>query len=104
MKYQLVLQWPYNDISDYDELIAYENLLNEKLSSHLGEVDGHDWGSGEMNIFLFTNDPMQAFESCRGLICSPLIESGLSAGYREINGEEYVRLWPPASIEPFAVK
>ncbi len=104
MKYQLVLQWPYTGISDYDELIVYEYLLNEKLPSHFGEVDGHDWGSGEMNIFVFTDSPMQAFESCRALICSPLIESGLSAGYREVNGEEYIRLWPPDSIEPFAVK
>jgi hypothetical protein len=104
MKYQLVLQWLYNDISDYDELIAYEDLLNERLSSHLGEVDGHDCGTGEMNIFVFTDNPRQAFESCRTLICSQLMESGLSAGYREINGEEYIRLWPPASIEPFAVK
>jgi hypothetical protein len=57
-----------------------------------------------MNIFMFTDKPMQAFESCRKLIYSPLIELGLSAGYREENGEEYIRLWPPDSIEPFTVR
>ena len=60
MKYQLILQFPFSTLEDYDALV----VLEESLSKHLAncaDVDGHDAGSGEMNIFLLTDDPVQAF-------------------------------------------
>lgn len=50
MKYQLVLQWPASSIKDYDAMIEAENALIENLSA-ANDVDGHDVGSGEVNIF-----------------------------------------------------
>ena len=53
MKYQLVLQLPASSIKDYDEMIELEETIIKGIGS-LGKVDGHDAGSGEMNIFILT--------------------------------------------------
>ena len=44
MKYQLILQFPFSTLEDYDALV----VLEESLSKHLAncaDVDGHDAGS-----------------------------------------------------------
>ena len=50
MRFQVVLQWPAHSLNDYDEMIAVEDYLIAKLSEQ-SEVDGHDFGKGETNIF-----------------------------------------------------
>ena len=50
MKYQVVIQWPASSIADYDTIIGIESFLIDHLSS-ASEIDGHDAGSGEMNVF-----------------------------------------------------
>ena len=59
--YQLVLQFCGDSLQDLDELIALEDELIEQLGDS-ADVDGHDVGSGETNIFIFTSDPKQTFE------------------------------------------
>src|SRR6476469_7499562 len=103
-KYQLVLQWPNTDPTDFDHLIYLENTLETRLSRRLGRVDGHDIGSGEMNIFIFTDKPAKTFAECRSLIRSSRLVTGLSAAYRPVDGEEYTRLWPEAAAAPFSIK
>ena len=34
----------------------------------VGIVDGHDFGSGEMNIFVHTDNPKSAFEKIKALV------------------------------------
>ena len=51
MKYQLVLQFQAESVQEFDELAVLEDLLVENLPSH-SVVDGHDIGSGELNIFV----------------------------------------------------
>jgi len=41
-------------------MIALEEDLIEKLGDS-ADVDGHDMGSGERNIFIFTSDPVRTF-------------------------------------------
>jgi hypothetical protein len=57
--HHLVLQFAANPLRDYDELVA----LEEQLVAALGEseVDGHDMGSGEANIFIVTSDAQKTF-------------------------------------------
>jgi hypothetical protein len=50
MKYQLVLQFQAESVQEFDELVVLEDLLAEKLPLD-SEVDGHDFGSGEFNLF-----------------------------------------------------
>ena len=61
MKYELVLQFDASNSEDFDQLIAVEDRLESALGN-LHEVDGHDFGSGKMNIFIHTNDPDSAFD------------------------------------------
>jgi hypothetical protein len=59
MKYQLALQWPASSIKDCDAMIEIEDTLTNHLSKNC-EVDGHDVGSGEVNIFIHTDNPTRA--------------------------------------------
>jgi hypothetical protein len=67
MKYRLVLQWPAVSEADYDRLVCLEELIEGGLGD-IGIVDGHDIGSGEMNIFVHTDNPKAAFETIRLLL------------------------------------
>jgi ABC-type uncharacterized transport system substrate-binding protein len=47
--------------------LRIETMLIEKLAPG-NEVDGHDVGSGEVNIFIFTEEPMRTFEEIKSLL------------------------------------
>lgn len=94
MNYLLVLQWSTTSDSDYDALIALEDELEAGLTTADGEVDGHDFGSGEMNIFVQTNDPREAFASAAKLLSHAPRWASVRAAYRPVDGEDYVGLWP----------
>ena len=64
MQYILVLQWPASSRADYDALIEMEDQLHGAVGSD-GTVDGHDFGSGEMNIFVFTDEPVETFAAAQ---------------------------------------
>ena len=67
MKYQLVLQWPASSIRDFDTLIEIEDVLLEGLKDG-SDVDGHDAGSNEMNIFIQTNNPEITFKEIKAVL------------------------------------
>jgi hypothetical protein len=69
MRYQLVLQFAADTLTDYDALVALENQLIGSLGHDA--VDGHDMGSGEANVFIHTTDPQDTF---RRLV--PVLERG----------------------------
>ncbi len=94
MRYQLVLQWSTaSGLKDYDSLIEIENLLLQKLDKQY-EVDGHDLGSGEMNIFILTNDPAGCFEQTKAILGHRNAWVRIRVGYREISSDEFVILCP----------
>ena len=94
MKYQLVLQWPNSSLEDFDSLICIEDQLIDQLTeSH--EVDGHDAGTGEMNIFIITSNFESAFEEVRTILQGDDLWADIRIGYREVDGHEYSALWPP---------
>ena len=92
MKYQLVLQWMASTIEDYDAMIQIENTLIDGLGED-HEVDGHDAGSGEVNIFIHTNDPKEAKE-IKFILGDRDIWREVRIAYREIAKEKYIVLWP----------
>ena len=61
MKNQLVLQFRGDSLEDYDAMISLEDELIETLRDS-AKVDGHDVGSGEVNIFIFTTEPQKTFQ------------------------------------------
>ena len=93
MRYQLVLQFASDSINDLDELIEVENLLVEKLTKE-SEVDGHDIGSREFNIFILTARPVESFGEALKLLKTHRLFKQFRAAYRECGKSEYVILWP----------
>lgn len=93
MKYQLVVQWPSTSIKDYDSMIKAEDALIERLSE-LHEVDGHDAGVGEVNIFILTNDFGKAFDEVKAVLQGEDLWVDARVAYRDVNKSEYTILWP----------
>ena len=83
MKYQLVLQFPADGLADFDELVSLEEALEKNLSG-IAEVDGHDLGAGEFNIFILTDDPVRAFRLTVPTIEARNLIQPLRAAYREL--------------------
>lgn len=93
MKYQLVVQMPAASIKDYDAMIEIEDVLIAQLSE-LHEIDGHDAGAGEVNIFILTNDFEKAFDEVKVALESRGLWGDVRVAYREIDKSEYTILWP----------
>lgn len=93
MKYQIVIQWPASSIADYDSVIEVDSALIDSLSEG-NEVDGHDAGSGEMNIFVRTDNVQDAFVEIKGLLAARAALSSARVAYREVGRNEYTILWP----------
>lgn len=93
MKYQLVIQFPANSVKDFETMIKIEEILEQKPGDH-SEVDGHDAGAGEMNIFIHTNDPLEAFKQSMESLGGQDIRLNVPVAYREILQKEYKVLWP----------
>jgi hypothetical protein len=93
MKYQIVLQWPASSIQDYDAMIALENLLIDKLPNG-SKVDGHDGGSGQVNVFIHTDSPGNTFASIKDVLEEQDALSNVKAAYRVMGSSEYTILWP----------
>jgi hypothetical protein len=103
VEYQLVLQFPCNSMEDLDAVVALEDALIAELPGSLADVDGHDSGSGEANIFILTSQPIETFERAHAIVSgSSGLARVLRAAYRRLDAEQYAVLWPPGGTT-FAV-
>lgn len=94
-KYLLVIQVPISGTGDFDRMVEAEQRM-EALLGALGQVDGHDAGSGEGTIFIFTDNPTLA--SQKALPCLDEQSRDLArAAYREVEGETFTVVWPPGA-------
>jgi hypothetical protein len=93
MRYQLILQLPAFSAEDYDEMIELEEIIIGHLAN-LGCVDGHDAGSGEMNIFILTDSPKAAFDRIGQMPAIRNVMPDLKAAYREIGKDDFTILHP----------
>jgi len=98
---QIVFQWPASSEADYQLLLAIEETITRGLGP-IGLVDGHDIGSGEINVFIHTNDPKGAFEKTMSLIRGKYDLKELMVGYRNFEDNDYVPMFPPG-LEAFRV-
>jgi hypothetical protein len=102
MKYQLVMQLPASSIKDYDEMVELEETIIRGLGN-LGKVDGHDAGSGEMNIFILTDHPERAFGRIRQLLGTRDFMPDLKVAFRLIGKDEFTILHPQ-DLTHFAIQ
>ena len=87
----MAIQWSDKDIS-LEKIAEIEEILEYDIGvGH--EVDGHDFGNGQANIFLLTINPQKLFEEIMGLLDkSELV--GAKIAYRQENKNEFTILWP----------
>jgi hypothetical protein len=102
MDYQLILQFRGESLGEFDAMVALEDELIEQLGDS-AEVDGHDFGSGTANIFIFTSDPAATFDRARPVIESRQPLQSVTAAYREVEGESYTVIWPQGSRAEFSL-
>ena len=100
-EYQVVIEFHGDDPENFDRVLALEAKLEEELKT--GEVDGNDVGQGIVNIFIITKEPKACFEEAMRVIAGaePVPSA---AGYRDLEEEDYVRLWPEGDETPFELK
>ena len=103
MQYQLVVQFPAKNIADFDALVSLENELVSELGNS-AKVDGHDFGSGEANIFILTSDPELTFWKIRQVLKREGRLEKVTAAYRPVTGGNYKVVWPKDSQMPFSIK
>lgn len=102
MDYQLVLQFRGNHCLDFDALVNLEDELQQLVFS-IADVDGHDMGSGEMNIFILTADPVATFERAKPLLADASLLDNVHVAYRELRSDDFALLWPTGPTEAFVV-
>lgn len=92
MKYQLVIQFTEDIYEDIDAIAEMEDKLAESLVD--AEVDGHDIGSGEINIFIHTNRPIDTFKIVKSILKNEDVNfKYVKIAYRETAGDHYIVLW-----------
>jgi hypothetical protein len=102
MRFQLVLKFRGDSLADYDQMIAVEDRLNEALGDS-ADVDGHDAGTGETNIFIFTSDPVATFRRALPVLQSLDQLQRVTAAFRDVEGEQFTVIWPEGSTQDFTV-
>jgi hypothetical protein len=102
MDYQFVLQFCGDSLADYGAMVALENELITVLGDS-AQVDGHDVGSGEVNIFIITADPVRTFQQLRVVLERKRCLGAVTAAYRSVDGEEYTVVWPQGRSGKFRV-
>ena len=99
--YQLVLQFPAFAV-DFDDLIAIEDELLAAVGPP-ATVDGHDFGSGEGNIFILTESPSATFEIVLPVLKDLSRDRDATVAYRALDGEEYTVIWPKGFKGGFSI-
>jgi hypothetical protein len=101
MQYQLVLQFNGDSLGDYDATVGLEDDLIQALME-TAEVDGHDIGAGETNIFILTSDPEATFLLAKTVLSRSQLLGAVTAAYRPVAGPAFTILWP-AHRQEFSV-
>jgi hypothetical protein len=102
MRYQLVLQFRGDSLADYDQMVALVDQLIEDLG-HSAKVDGHDCGSGETNIFIFTSEPAATFGRVRQTLQREGRLESVTVAHRPVDGEQYTVIWPEGLTQEFRI-
>jgi hypothetical protein len=101
MEYQLVIQISANSIDDFDDTVSFEDDLIELLEGE-ADVDGHDFGSGQANIFIITEQPEANFQKIINKYGEKIEKEKMKIAYREM-GEDHFGVLYPNSTSDFSI-
>ena len=105
-EYQLVLQISEGcsltsvDVED-DIAAAIGNSRDDKSLPHF--VDGNAMGSGTIEFFLHTNNPLTAFELTKPPLASEGLIDYVTAAYCRLSGSDFSVIWPLGCSGDFIV-
>ena len=102
MDYQLVFQFKDDACLDFDKMVELEDDL-QQLVEPLADVDGHDMGSGEINIFILTDDPVGTFERAKPLLANSSLLDKVAAAYRNLRSDDFIVIWPEDARDEFVI-
>ncbi len=97
MNYLLVLQFSEDFVGGIDRIVELEDHVIEVLDD-TADVDGHDFGAGEANIFIFTDTPAETFERSQTAFDTTSL-ANMKAAYRHVEKEIFTVLHPPGLTE-----
>lgn len=100
-EYQVVLEFHGDDPDNFERVTALESKLEEELES--GEIAGNDVGQRDRECFYSHQEPKRCFEEAMRVIAG-FGPGPQAAGYRDLDAEDYVRLWPEGDATPFELK
>jgi hypothetical protein len=96
LKFQLVIQFEASTADEFSNFLELTEFVEAGLSDQEETiVDGHDFGLGEFNIFIHTNQPQSIFELAAQLVDERKPGISFAAGYRDFDEDHYTPLWPP---------
>lgn len=98
---QLVLEFHGDSPDEFEQVIAIQEKLDGALKH--GEVDGNDVGQGIVNIFIITKEPKRCFEEAMQYIRYTKPQPA-AAGFRNLEEDNYTRVWPISDLTPFELK
>lgn len=87
---------------EFDAAVALEDELADELGG-MADVDGHDVGSNETNIFILTSEPEIVFGHAKRVLERTNLLGAVTAAYRKVNSDRYAVVWPKGSRKKFAV-
>lgn len=102
MDYQLVIKFWRKSLADE----AFLSTIEAELQQAVGDgavLDGYDVSRNEINLFMVTSDPKQAFRRARGVLEGMGIEKGVSSAYRLVGGARFTSLWPLRATRKFTL-
>lgn len=100
MDYQLVIKFWRKSLADEGFLATIESELKSALGNSV-ELEGYDVGPKEINLFMLTADPRNAFRKARDVLERVGVTNGLSAAYRLHGGAAFTSVWPLRATRKF---
>ena len=92
MNFQLVLRFPKTTASA-DTLRALELALTEDLAG-TAELDGHDTGARNVDLFIVTADPKSTFRRSKPALERLQLLDRVVAAHRIEGGSRFTVAWP----------
>lgn len=102
MDYQLVIKFWRKSLEDEAFLATIESDLKQALGDTV-ELEGYDVSKNEINLFMVTADPKQAFRRARTVLERLGLERGVSSAYRLVGGARFTSLWPLRATRKFTL-
>lgn len=100
MDYQLVIKFWRGSLADEAFLATIESELKEALGDAV-ELEGYDVSPKEINLFMLTADPRNAFRKSRDVLERRGIVNGVSAAFRLNGGAQFTPVWPLRAMRKF---